>query len=203
MITTIAWRNIWRSRTRSWVIIGAIMLGIWALVFMISFTTGMVQSYVDNSIKNGIGHLQVHKADYREEAKLEYYFQPSPGQLARLTADPDIVGVAPRTLVQGMIASSRNTCGVQVKGVDPEVERSMTPIADQITEGAFLSDEGRNPIVLGQALADKLNIRLRSKVVVTFQDVNGEITAGAFRVVGIFDTGNKLVDEGKRYGPPE
>ena len=50
MLLTIAWRNIWRSRTRSLVVIGAIVMGIWALVFMISFTVGMVKSYVDNAI---------------------------------------------------------------------------------------------------------------------------------------------------------
>lgn len=195
MITTIAWRNIWRSRTRSWVIIGAIVLGIWALIFMISFTTGMVQSYVDNAIKNGVGHIQVHQVDYRNDAKLAYFFEPSTDQLTTIANDPLVVGVAPRTLVQGMIASSRTTRGVQVKGVDAEAELDVTPIANQITEGAFLSDKGKNPIVLGQALADKLKVKLRSKVVVTFQDTEGEITAGAFRVVGLVDTGNKLVDE--------
>jgi ABC-type lipoprotein release transport system permease subunit len=195
MIPTLAWRNIWRSPTRSWVIIGAIILGIWALVFMLSFTIGMVQSYVDNAIKNGIGHLQVHQAAYREEAKTDRFFSTAQLPFADWQADPRIVGAAPRTLVQAMIASSRATRGVQARGVDPVAEARATPIETQIIDGTFLPIDKKNPIVLGVELAAKLQVKVRSKVVLTFQDLNGDITAGAFRVVGLYDSGNKVLNE--------
>ncbi|RME94988.1 MAG: ABC transporter permease [Bacteroidetes bacterium] len=195
MIPTLAWRNIWRNPTRSFVIIGAIVLGIWALVFMLSFTVGMVQSYVDNAIKNGIGHLQVHQAAYREEAKVTHYFFTTDLPLAAWQADSRITGVALRTLTQAMIASSRSTRGVQVRGIDPEAEVHTTPIEQQIVEGDFLPGDKKNPIVIGVELAKKLQVKIRSKVVLTFQDLNGDITAGAFRVVGLYDSGNKMLNE--------
>ncbi|MEZ4988108.1 MAG: FtsX-like permease family protein [Saprospiraceae bacterium] len=199
MISTLAWRNIWRSPTRSWVIIGAIMLGIWALVFMLSFTVGMVQSYVDNSIENGIGHLQVHNADYRQEAKVQYYFSTDVLPLAQWKTDERLQGVAVRTLVQAMAGSSRATRGVVIKGVDPLGESQATPLSRQIVEGEYLDANKKNCLIISKTLAGKLKVKLRSKIVLTFQDLEGHITAGAFRIVGIFDTGNKAIDEGNVF----
>jgi len=199
MLTTIAWRNIWRSRTRSLVVIGAIVLGIWALVFMISFTVGMVQSYVDDAIATSIGHLQVHQDSFREEPKLAYYFDLDPSTFQELSALEGVRGVAPRTLVNAMVGSTRNTRGVQIRGIDPEAERLVTELDQRLVSGDYFSEEGRNPILLSSALAAKLKVKVRSKVVLTFQDLNHDITAGAFRVVGLYDTGNKPFDEGNVF----
>lgn len=199
MLTTIAWRNIWRARTRSAVVIGAIILGIWALVFMISFSTGMVQSYVDNAIATSIGHLQVHQDSFREEPKLTYSFTTSEESLAEVGKLQGVAGVASRTLVNAMVGSSRSTRGVQIRGVDPAAEIAVTGLDRQLVEGDYFPEQGRNPILLSQALAKKLKVKIRSKVVLTFQDKNLEITAGAFRVVGLFDTGNKPFDEGNVF----
>lgn len=195
MLTTIAWRNIWRSRTRSLVVIGAVVLGIWALIFMISFTVGMVQSYVDSAISTSIGHLQVHQDSFREDAKLGFYFVTKPEEITQLEGLEGVKGVAPRTLVNAMVGSSRNTRGVQIRGVDAGAESIVTQLDKRIVDGTYFTEEGRNPILLSTALAKKLKVKVRSKVVLTFQDLNNEITAGAFRVMGLYNTGNKPFDE--------
>ena len=199
MLTTIAWRNIWRARTRSGVVIGAIILGIWALVFMISFTVGMVQSYVDNAIATSIGHLHVHQDSFREEPKLIYSFTTDAALMEELNALEGVAGAAPRTLVNAMAGSSRSTRGVQIRGVDPEAEIAVTGLDKQLVEGEYFPEKGRNPILISTALAQKLKVKIRSKVVLTFQDKHLNITAGAFRVVGLFDTGNKPFDEGNVF----
>ena len=199
MIIKIAWRNIWRSRTRSGVVIGAIILGIWALIFMISFTSGMIDSYVKNAVENSIGHIQVHQEAFKEDADIDFHFKPTEKQLQDLKSIPGVQGVAPRSLVNAMIGSSRSTNGVQVQGVNPSDEQLVSSLPSKIIEGAYLSEKTKHPLVIGDALAKKLGVKIRSKVVLTFQDLDGNITAGAFRVVGIFDTGNKLFDEGLTY----
>ncbi|MCB0637413.1 MAG: ABC transporter permease, partial [Lewinella sp.] len=61
------------------------------------------------------------------------------------------------------------------------------------------SEEARNPILLSRDLAEKLGVHLRSKVVLTFQDLDGNITAGAFRIAGLFELGNNYLNEGVVY----
>ncbi len=56
-----------------------------------------------------------------------------------------------------------------------------------------------NPIVIGEKLAKKLKVKIKSKVVVTIQDMNGNITYGAFKVAGIFDTHNSIFELGNAF----
>jgi ABC-type lipoprotein release transport system permease subunit len=64
MITSLSWRNVWRSRTRSLVIIIATAIGIFAGVFVWAFYRGMVVQRVKTAIITESSHIQIHHADY-------------------------------------------------------------------------------------------------------------------------------------------
>ena len=59
----------------------------------------------------------------------------------------------------------------------------------------ILKSKRDNTILVGKKLADKLNLKLKSKVVITFQDENYELTSLLYRVEGIFRSGNSRYDE--------
>ncbi len=190
-----AWRNIWRNPTRSLVVIGAIAIGVWAALFMSGFATGMARSYVQNAIANIVSHIQIHHPEYDMDNDVRYFLPDIAAVEQQLSANPEIASFSARTLVNGMIASSQTARGVRAKGIDPETEREVSHLDEKIIEGEYLSGDRRNGLLIGKKLAGKLQVKLRSKVVFTFQDFHGEITAAAFRVVGIFETGNNPFDE--------
>lgn len=74
MQTTIklAWKNIWRSRIRSLVVIASIIVGVWAVIFLMSFSLGMGDSYVKNAIKNQFSHLQAHHPGFMDDQLVKY-----------------------------------------------------------------------------------------------------------------------------------
>ncbi len=189
-----AWRNIWRNPTRSWVVIGAIAIGIWAALFMSGFATGMVRSYVQNAIANIVSHIQIHHPEYDKDFEVNYFIPNAEEVIRRLEADSAVEAYSARTLVNGMIASSKTARGVQVKAVDPQQEAAISKLDEKIVEGEYFGDR-RNQLLMGKKLAGKLQVKERSKVVLTFQDFEGEITAAAFRIAGIFETGNDPFDE--------
>ena len=196
MTARLAWRNIWRNPTRSLVVMIAIMLGIYAAMFMSGFATGMARSYVNNAIQTMVGHIQVHVPAYQEEARTAYYL-PNPSDLSAFAKKQEgLAGYSLRTQVMGMAASSHGNRGVQIRGVDPELEASVTDLDDLVADGDFFGETRRNQILIGRKMAENLRVDLRSKVVLTFQDLSGTITAGAFRVTGIFESGNTGFDEG-------
>jgi len=190
-----AWRNIWRNPTRSWIVIGAIAIGIWAALFMSGFAIGMVRSYVQNAIANIVSHIQIHHPAYDKDYDVKYVIPNAAEVVRRLEADSSVEAYSARTLVNGMIASSKTARGVQVKAVEPAQEASISKLDEKIVEGDYLG-ERRNQLLMGRKLAKKLQVKERSKVVLTFQDFDGEITAAAFRIAGIFETGNDPFDEG-------
>jgi ABC-type lipoprotein release transport system permease subunit len=118
-----------------------------------------------------------------------------------------------------MVASSSSNFGVNVIGIDPEQEKQVTKLyealltPDQITKqfgitdqseidkfmadsvGYYFENTRRNPAYIGEELAHKLKIKVRSKIVVTFQNADGSLTGGAFRVCGIFRTENSAFEQ--------
>ncbi len=54
-------------------------------------------------------------------------------------------------------------------------------------------------MLISTKLAEKLNVKLGSKVVITLQDINNNIISGAFRVVGLFNTHNGIFDDGNIF----
>ena len=199
MLTKISWKNIWRSHTRSLVVIGAITLGVWAVVFMISFSTGLVKSYINNSIKHHISHLQIHAPEFKEDKEIKYFIANADEKLIQLQTREEIQAATIRTIVNGMLSSSRGARGMEIKAVEPTTEIATTQLDSKIVEGDFLNTKKKNPILVSQRIAEKLSLKIRSKVVLTFQDLEGEIIAGAFRIVGLFDTGNTPFDETHVY----
>ena len=196
MVLQIAWRNIWRSRTRSLVVIGAVLLGVWSFISLMAFTSSMVKSYVKNAIRFQTSHLQIHNPDFIEDKELEFTISDKANLISVLNKEDDIDKYTERTLVNGMIRSARGARGVVIRGVQPEKENALSNISEEITDGKYFSPKKSNEILISEELAKKLQIKVRKKIVLQFQDFNKEINQGSFRVVGIYKTGNTMFDLG-------
>lgn len=195
MLPKIAWRNIWRSRTRSMVVIGSVIIGIWALIFLLGFFRGQVDNYVSNIIENETSHIQIHDSFFKTDFEVRLFIPEANSMAETMEADPQIQAVSARLLVNGMLSSSAAVQGVMVKGVDLDKENRVTRISEKIIEGASFDPEKRNQILISQRMAEKLKVGVRSKVVLTFQNIHGDISTGAFRISGIYKTVNRASDE--------
>lgn len=195
MILQLAWRNIWRNPTRSFVVIGAVAIGIWAAIFMSGFATGMVKSYISNAIENVVSHIQIHHPEFSKDNDVKFYLSQPEEMTSTIKTAGNVVAVSNRGLVNGMISSPEGARGIQVKAVVPEAEAQVSHLDRSVVDGEYFGGDRRNQLLVGAAMAEKLNVKVRSKVVLTFQDLNGDITAAAFRIVGLFETGNKPFDE--------
>ena len=196
MIPIIAWRNIWRNPTRSLVVIFAIALGIWAALFMTGFATGMVNSYLNNTIENVVSHIQIHNPDFLKDGDIKYVINQPERIEQYLQTQDSIRSYSFRTIANGMITSTQGVRGIKVQGVNPDQEIKVTRLDQRIVDGTYFDAEKKgNQVFLSSRLADKLKIKLRSKVVLTFQDMQGDVVPVAFRVVGLFDTGNNPYDD--------
>ena len=195
MLLQIAWRNIWRSRTRSLVVIGAVLIGVWSILFIVAFSSAIVGGYVKKAIQNETSHYQLHHPDFVEDKEIKFLLDNPAATLTKIEENSLVQSATLRTVVSGMLRSSRGARGVMIKGVDPEKERIVTAFDTQIVDVKYFSKDKKNEILISQESADKLKLKIRKKVVVQFQDVNNDIIAGAFRIVGIYKTGNKLFDQ--------
>lgn len=199
MILTLAWKNIFRSKRRSFVVVGAITVGVWALIFLFSFLNSFNEAYIRNAIKFEHSHIQLHDPEYLTEKELKYTIAEASTLIDYLQTQEQVAAFSTRQIINGMIASSKSSKGIQIYGIEEALEDSLTSLSSLIQEGTYFEQIKRNPILVSQKTADKLNLKIKSKVVLTFQDIDGEITSAAFRVSGIFDSKAPRINEGVVY----
>ena len=94
-----------------------------------------------------------------------------------------------------MITSTTTASGVTIYGINPVSETNQIGLDQNLIEGAYFGSGKNNEILIGQKMAEKHKLKLKSKVVLTFTDVNSEIVSAAFRVGGIYRSKNISLDE--------
>ncbi|WP_372641604.1 ABC transporter permease [Ancylomarina sp.] len=198
MLLIIAWRNIWRNKLRSFVVIISVSLGLVGGIFSMAMMYGMINQRVQNIIENEISHIQVHHPKFTENYEMQYVIPNAAELQKKLMISSDVEAVCSRLRIPGMASSAQSGAGIMILGIQPDEERRVTRIHESLVEGSYLEGR-RNPIIIGEKLARKLKVRLRSKIVLTFQPREGELARGAFRIVGIYKTNNSAFDQGQVF----
>ena len=195
MLVKLAWKNLWRNKIRTSTVLGAVVFGLVGVTLMIGFMNGMIDNMIGNAIKWQTSHLQIQQKSYRENPEINKVLEQESQLKKLLNSLPEIKAWTSRQLAQGMIASAHSTRGITIMGVDLTSEVLLTPIAENIVVGHWLTNQGRNPIVVSSKTAQRLKLRLGSKVVLTFTDVSGDVAGAAFRVFGIFKSPSSAFDD--------
>jgi ABC-type lipoprotein release transport system permease subunit len=158
MIIKIAWRNIWRNKLRSFTVMGAVLVGVWALIFLLSFTAGFIQAYVNSAIENELSHLQLHHPYFKEDQDVAFTLPKLPALQTTLAQNEAIKAFATRSLNNGMLATARGSRGIQIRGITPQQEAQVTQLDKKIVAGQYFGQRKKsNPIIISQRLADKLH----------------------------------------------
>jgi putative ABC transport system permease protein len=199
MIWIIAWKNIWRNKVRSLVIIMAISFGLLGGIFSSAVMKGMGDQRMKEAVSRETSHIQIHNPGYIEDNEVTFTIHRDEVQkLGRvLDSMPEVAGWSPRIKFLSMAGTANSSTGAMVYGVEADKERRVSEISETLCDscGNYLDKNKPNLIVVGHAFAKKLKLKLHSKVILTFQDMNGTLTGAVFRVGGIYRTSNSAFDE--------
>lgn len=187
MHLAIAWRNIWRNPRRTAVLLAAIVVGVWAMVFLGALMRGIADQMVRNSIATLTGDIQIHAPGYRDDPVIENGMS-RPATLYRTldTALPAGALWAPRVRVNAIASNARHTSGVTLVGIVPEREGKVSFLGGALAAGRMLASGDGQGIVIGRALEEQFETALGKKIILMSQDTEREIASRSFRIVGIF-----------------
>lgn len=264
MIWSLAWKNVWRNRKRSLIVIASVMLGTTAGVF----TTGLIIGWVDQRVKVVIhtedAHLKIHNPAYLSNEEIGNTIKHSREISHYLDKKPEVKAYSKRIKLMSMAATSRGNTALLLQGIDVAKEKEVSELYTQIIPngGTFFENAGSYPIVISEKSAEQLRIksfqlsensmdslqekdvpeevtaklkpilniryntknlfkkdvakylskkeiskygpditkasehfRLRSKIVFTLTDKQGDLINQSFRVCGIFHTSNSMFDQ--------
>lgn len=206
LLLRLALRNVRRQARRSILTAAAMVMGLALLMFSRSLAEGAHEDWIGAGVRLGSGHVAIQNPEFQAYNTLEHRVPAV--ELARAwealndtAVSRHVVSTAPRLAVLGLANSPAAAIPATIIGVDPDLEREFSMLADKLTEGRYLESGDRLHAYVGSRLAERLKLRIGSRLVLTAQDAEGEIAGQLVRVAGIFRTGIPAVDEGLVHIP--
>lgn len=195
MIWRIAWRNLWRHRTRT-LIMGSAVALIYGLTLVgLGINDDGHRRMLEEATAAAGGDVLVHDEGYWDTRASDRVIRRSREVLDVVRSRPGVRLAIPRVLVNGLASTSAASSAVHLRGVDPGLEARLTDPAEDLVRGSFLGGERSDPIVLGSRLVEKLELELGDRVVLTASDPEGELTRALFHLSGVVETGTRELDE--------
>lgn len=194
-VRRIAWRNLWRNPRRTGVLTSTIAVGLIGYLATTSFSRAFTRQMVDASIDLYNGHIQITARGYQKNPSLRLSIDNPDAIRAILDRLPDLA-VSPFVSQQGMAQSSQAASAAVIHGIVPADEAHITTISRQIVQGSYLHDTASGTeIVVGEGLAEKLDLRLGEKIVLMANSLDNSIATEAFRIVGMYRTSTPEFDK--------
>ena len=182
----LGWRNLWRNYRRTLIMLAAVSVGVWAMIFMTAMMRGMTDQIILNSLNLLPGEVQIHHADYLRDPSVTNRMQSPTGELLAALSAPPIEAWAARVRVPAVVSSERDSRGVILLGVDPQAEAELGSLPATILEGRFLEDANDRGVVIGASLARRLETDLGKRIVLMSQDPDNNVADRGARIVGIY-----------------
>ena len=191
----LAFRNLFRNTRRTILTSLLISSSLIVLILVDGLTHGMTNVMVGGITHTLEGEAQVARKGFRNDFEVEYTIDDPASVISQLEENKTLEGFGPRVIIGGMIASSYNTTGSLVYGVDAKQELKVSRISEAIIEGQYLSGEPRE-ILIGKPMAELLEVELGDRLIITAATVDtNEITQELFRLSGIFEFGPEEMDK--------
>lgn len=182
----IAFRNIIKRPRQTLILLMAIAVGLFAILFFQATIDGFYQKMIENVVDASLGHLQVNRKQFRQRKDAKFFIPGGEKVIKAIESTPHVTACSPRVLAQGLISSPETSYFTTICGVDYRMESAVTVNARNIIKGNPVMREDHDGILLGKAMADKLKVDVGDKVVIMARNVSGEMEGSALRVRGVF-----------------
>ncbi|MCO4763116.1 MAG: hypothetical protein KC502_16485, partial [Myxococcales bacterium] len=158
----IAWRNLWRNRVRTLILITAIGGSYGLSLFSIGMGDDMHGRLADKAGEVAGGHVLVHAKGFHADREPNQTLAAPKALMDQLAKVPGVVDVTPRVLVSGLLTTSESSSPVMLQGIDPAREKALSDPASDIIKGSMpTADEGGkmgHPVVLGAGVMAELSV---------------------------------------------
>jgi putative ABC transport system permease protein len=182
---TLAWRNIWRNKRRSFISIGSVLFAVLFAIVADSFERGSYELMISNMVKFSTGYIQIQDVLYDDEPSIDHTLLYDDSLLEILDELCEQISyTVPRIQNFALAATETKTRGVFIMGIDPESEDRFNSLSENLTEGSYLSKDD-NAVMLAEGLAAILGLGIGDTLVMIGQGFQGASAAGMYPVKGI------------------
>ena len=182
---TIAFRNMWRNKRRTLIIILSISFALSSVIFMKGISLGMYNKATESAVESFTGHLQIQGKEYFDEKIIDNAFEQSQVDFS-IFEDNRVSAFSPRLESFTLASVGMQTKGSLVIGVDLKKEDKLTHLKEKLVDGDFFEPgTQKQEVVLGKGLAKYLKASPGDTIVLVGQGYHGVSAAGLYIVKGI------------------
>jgi putative ABC transport system permease protein len=181
----LAWRNLWRSKRRTWITISSVLFAVLLALFLESMDRGSQEVMVQNVVRFSTGYAQLQDTLYHDESHIDNAMYCDDDCMEKILEDfPNLEYTVPRLESVALAAGDEKTRVGFITGIDYESENRFNNIGERLRDGHFFTG-GEDEVVIGTGLARSLDLEVGDSMVVFGQGFQGAMAAGKFVVVGL------------------
>lgn len=185
LLLAMSWRNLWRHRRRTLISLSAAGLGLCLAIVYAGIVEGMMGEAKTQLDNTGMGHVEIYAQDWRPRRPAGVALEDPRALLAALALPPG-AEVGARVVARGLASSAHAAQGVTLLGVDPSAEARLSAHFTDVRKGERLAEGDLRGVLIGEKLAERLQLKVGHKLKLMVQRADGEMGADVFRVRGIF-----------------
>jgi ABC-type lipoprotein release transport system permease subunit len=197
----LAWRNIWRHKRRTLIVVLSIGLTLALMMLYDGMIAGFEDAIYGNAIRVLGGNLQIHAAGYSDQEVENPVLPLADDQavVALMEKQPNVVAASRRIVTGGMTSNRGGAFAIAIIGVEPEREGKISLIAQNVSAGRYLQPEDQDMIFIGKGLADEMEIGVGDRVTLVGGGLHEQLRRRTMTVVGIYDLGMADVEKQSLY----
>jgi ABC-type lipoprotein release transport system permease subunit len=197
----LSWRNIWRHRRRTIIIVLAMSLTLALMMFYDGLMNGFTDAIYGNAVKVLGGNIQVHADGYRDQAESTPLLPLADPQavIKAAEANPQTLAATQRINTGGLVTNREGAFSVGITGIEPEKEQAVNLIGQYVKEGRNLASDDLDNILIGKGLAEAMDVKVGDKIILVGRSQHEQMRQRPMNVVGIFDLGMKDIEKQTVY----
>jgi putative ABC transport system permease protein len=194
----LAFRNVFRNKRRTAMTLFMVGGGVAGLLLAGGYFAFMMNGLREDTIRNGLGHLQVFTAEHfqRDEVHvLDTGIENWQKVAATIRAGSHVRGVAPRVEFYGMVSNGQKSAVFMGSAVDPAAEMNLG------FRQRLLSGHDLNPVpptdveaLIGEGLAKSMNVKVGDGLTLLAVTADGALNGVDVQIAGIVQSGMKELD---------
>lgn len=197
----LAWRNIWRHRRRTLIVVLSVGLCLALMMLYDGIVAGFEQAIYANAIQVLGGNLQVHASGYQAKADRNPLLPLENDQaiMEAAQAQPEVLVATRRIKTGGMASSREGAFAVGIVGIEPEKELPANLIGQNVAEGRYLRSDDRDEAFIGKGLAAAMGVTVGDRFTLVGRAAHEQMRRRTMTVVGIYDVGLRELEKRAVY----
>ena len=191
LLFKLAWRNLWRNRRRTLLVVMAMGMMMSFLVMYDGMMFGFESAVYGNAIKLSGGNIQIRANGYEDSYSPNPMLPMGNGLDAVQAAEsqPGVEAALRHANTGGLVTNREGAFPVSIYGIEPEKEAPVNPIFQEefLLDGRLLKADDEDVVFIGKGLADAMEVGVGDRISMSGKSTNEEMRKRTMTIIGIYD----------------